>query len=150
LRHFSSPPQVLSQVAAGDSSRCSIWAVAVRGYKAPCSQPDIVKSSRAVTVSEVEALYELFKKLSNSIIKDGLIHKEELLLGLFRNSYKENLFADRHVNLNTEMPLSHTTFQSHVFICFLASFLSLHNRDITLAFPSFVMHSEVEDADSSS
>ncbi|CAJ2667481.1 calcineurin B-like protein 4 isoform X2 [Trifolium pratense] len=38
-------------------------------------------------------------KLSNSIIEDGLIHKEEFQLALFRNENEKNLFADRIFDL---------------------------------------------------
>ncbi|XP_044463757.1 calcineurin B-like protein 10 isoform X2 [Mangifera indica] len=47
------------------------------------------------TVNELEALHELYDHLSCSIIKDGLIHKEELQLALFNTRHGENLFLDR-------------------------------------------------------
>ncbi|KAL1347111.1 hypothetical protein HN51_020625 [Arachis hypogaea] len=56
-------------------------------------------SETPFSVSEVESLYELFKKLSASIVKDGFISKEELHFALFRNSNKRNLFVDRIFDL---------------------------------------------------
>ncbi|XP_068659301.1 calcineurin B-like protein 4 isoform X2 [Aristolochia californica] len=73
---------------------CSKHVNQAPGYE----EPTVLASETCFTVSEVQALYELFKKLSSSIIDDGLIHRE-FQLALFKNSNRRNLFADRIFDL---------------------------------------------------
>ncbi|KAM3699518.1 hypothetical protein ACJW31_05G031400 [Castanea mollissima] len=81
-------------------SRCLPW------YSTPkhlhYSFDDIVQLAKTTpfTVNDIEALRELYKKLSQLLVDDGLIHKEELQLALFsRMPAGENLFLDRVFDL---------------------------------------------------
>ncbi|KAL3499214.1 hypothetical protein ACH5RR_038307 [Cinchona calisaya] len=61
--------------------------------------PFVLASETHFTVKEVKMLYDLFKKLSSCLVDDGFISREEFQVGLFRNSKKQSLFADRMFNL---------------------------------------------------
>uniref|UniRef100_M1BTZ8 Calcineurin B-like protein n=1 Tax=Solanum tuberosum TaxID=4113 RepID=M1BTZ8_SOLTU len=71
-----------------------------RGHQFPGYEDPIFLASRtAFTVSEVQALFEMFKTISSTVIDDGLISKEEFQLALFENRKKEDLLANRIFDL---------------------------------------------------
>ncbi|KAL4651365.1 hypothetical protein ACB092_01G154800 [Castanea dentata] len=71
----------------------------------------ILASETSFTINEIKALYDLFKKLSNCIYDDSLIHKEEFHLALLRNSHKQNLFADRPADIEFHACLHYNILQ---------------------------------------
>ncbi|KAL2348216.1 hypothetical protein Fmac_002216 [Flemingia macrophylla] len=65
----------------------------------PMEDPFALAEETTFSVSDVEALYELFKGISRSVIDDGLISKEEFQLAIFNNKKKENLFTSQIFDL---------------------------------------------------
>eukprot|EP00250_Pteridium_aquilinum_P021283 c25082_g4_i1 orf=210-851(+) len=63
----------------------------VSGY----DNPAVLAIETSFSVSEVEALYVLFKQISSVLVNDGLIHKEEFQLALSQNRKRMNFFAER-------------------------------------------------------
>ncbi|KAJ6704349.1 CALCINEURIN B [Salix viminalis] len=75
-----------------------------------------IASKTLFTVNEVEALLDLFKKLSSSIIDDGLIHKEELKLALLKTPASDNLILDRLFALFDEKKNGAIEFEEFVHV----------------------------------
>ncbi|GKD98826.1 hypothetical protein Tco_1382723, partial [Tanacetum coccineum] len=73
-----------------------------------------------VSINEIKALYDIFKRLSYVIIEYGHTYKEEFRLALFSNSSMQNLFADRVITqiFLSKICLSHLKSRKHEVIEF--------------------------------
>ncbi|XP_024969305.1 calcineurin B-like protein 10 isoform X2 [Cynara cardunculus var. scolymus] len=107
------PFAILVEVVVYSLSSC-FDAHRSRSVKPPQTFDDI--RHLALSVNEVEALRELFNKLSSSIIDDGLIHKEELQLALLESSGGDNLFMNRVFDLFDEKQNGVIEFEEFIHV----------------------------------
>ncbi|KAM0934216.1 putative EF-hand domain-containing protein [Dioscorea sansibarensis] len=64
-----------------------------------CEDPISLASETDFSVSEIEALFELFKSISLSLSKDGLVSKEDFHLAFFKDRKRGNIFVNRIFDL---------------------------------------------------
>ncbi|KAK8453520.1 hypothetical protein SEVIR_5G294901v4 [Setaria viridis] len=107
-----SPPRLLSAVDARAGRIRAGRRLTFRELAELADESHCCKYTAACPVNEVEALYELYKKISCSIIDDGLIHK--LQLALFKTPSGKNLYLDRFFDIFDEKKNSVIEFEEFI------------------------------------